>query len=185
MAVRSVDLRGVLIADLSKGRLRLRDERPVLALPLDALRGALDAGGTASVHALGASLGAVLASAALEALGDGPSEASPEDVAFAINTALARLGMGRLHFVRWGDALVACWSDAPASSGSLAALCAAALASCLRAMIGVDASACVLESEGATLEVLIADESVCAHARALETPTLASILPSLRPETVS
>lgn len=174
-----------MIADLSKGRLRLRDERPVLALPLDALRGALDAGGTASVHALGASLGAVLASAALETLGDGPGDASPEDVAFAINAALARLGMGRLRFVRWGDALVARWSDAPASSGSLAALCAAALASCLHTMIGVDASACVLDSESDALDVLIADESVCAHARALGTPTLSSILHTLRAEGAS
>ncbi|MBL8683302.1 MAG: hypothetical protein JNK05_29310 [Myxococcales bacterium] len=163
MAVRSVDLRGSLVADLSKGSLRSREDQALLAIPVDALGAALGEGGPAAVNALGNALGSALeapARAALETLDD----ASASDVAFAINAALARFGLGRVAFEQWGDALVARWESAPANTGPLAELCAAALARCLSALTETKAGAVVIES-GSSLRVLVADESVCQHVR--------------------
>jgi hypothetical protein len=186
MAVRPVDLRGALVADSAKGSLRTRDATPLLALPLEGLSAALSHGGPAAIRALADALGSALVPSAREALGDALGEASPEDVAYGINAALARFGLGRIEFERWGDALVARWHDAPATHGPLAELCALALARCVHALAGLDVSAAALGSDGA-LRVLLAHQTVCAHAieRAKDNASVAAILADLRSESVS
>lgn len=188
MSVRPVDLRGALVADLAKGSLRSRDERPLLAVPIEGLSLALSEGGPAATRALGGALGAALEGPAREVLGDAVESANPEDFVYAINAALARFGLGRVAFEQWGDALVALWSNAPANKGPLADLSAFALARCLKLLIGMDASAAVLTAEEpspSALRVLIAHESVCAHARSKPNLSVAEIVADLRAESVS
>lgn len=163
MAVRSVDLRGALVADLSKGSLRSREDQALLAIPVDALGAVLGEGGPGAVRALATAIGAALEAPAREALGT-LDDASAADVAYAINAALARFGLGRVAFEQWGDALVARWDSAPASKGPLAEVCASALARCLSALTDTQTSAVVIESDAA-LRVLLAHESVCEHVR--------------------
>jgi hypothetical protein len=186
MAVRSVDLRGALVADLSKGSLRSRDDRALLAIPVDALGAALGAGGPDAVRALGDALGAALEAPAREALAS-LDDASAADVAYAINAALARFGLGRVAFEQWGDALVARWDGAPANRGPLADLCALALARCLSALTASAATAVVVESEPA-FRVLIAAESVCEYVRTASSTgqsTMADVLGKLVAEASS
>ena len=186
MPVRPVDLRGAIVADLAKGSLRTRDNHPLLALPVEGLSLALTEGGPAATRALGDALGAALEGPAREALGQaGLDGASPEDFAYAINAALARFGLGRVAFEQWGDALVARWSEAPAVKGPLADLCAFALARCLKAIAAMDVSAAVVHGDHGTLRVLVAHESVCAHARSKPNASVAELVADLRAESAS
>jgi hypothetical protein len=181
MSVRPVDLRGALVADAAKGSLRSRDDRPLLAVPLDGLSHALTEGGPSAVRALGVALGAALEGPAREALSD-IDRASPGDFAYAINAGLARFGLGRVAFEQWGDALVVRWSDAPATKGALAELSAHALVQCLKALFGLDASAAVLASKGSALSLLVASEAVCAHVRSKPEASIADIVADLHAE---
>jgi hypothetical protein len=185
MSVRPVDLRGAIVADLAKGNLRSRDDRPLLALPVDGLSIALAEGGPAATRALGAALGAALEAPAREALSDGLDAASPQDVAYAVNAALARFGLGRVSFEQWGDALVARWHDAPSNVGPLAELSAFALARCLSSLLGADVSAAVIGHDERSLRVIVAHESVCAHVRSKPNASVAEIVADLRVESAS
>jgi hypothetical protein len=182
MPVRPVDLRGALIADCARGRLHDRDSTPLLAIPVAGLSSALAHGGGAVISALAGAVGESLVGPAREALGSSLEEHSPDDVAYGLNVALARAGLGRVDFERWGDALLARWHDAPAVTGPLAELCAGALAAFLTALTGLEIAAAAL-SEGDALRVLLSSPSACAHAIALtrEGLPLASVLADLQP----
>jgi hypothetical protein len=186
MHLRPVDLRGALIADCARGRLHDRESTSILALPAAGIASALSQGGPAAVRALSIAIGRSLVGPAREALGGSDTEAldarTPEEVAYGINAALARCGLGRVDFERWGDALVARWHDAPETQGPLAELCAGALATCIGALAAVDLDAVPLSDDGA-LRVLLSSPAACDHARSLSqrSPSLAAVLADLQP----
>jgi hypothetical protein len=163
VAIRQVDLRGALVADLPRGRIEGRDQRRLVAVPADWLeqlvthaRGAADTVGTALGAALEADARAIL---------EGAQEASPEDVAYALSVALATRGMGTVEFEQWGDALTLIWREPPGSGDALGEMFATTAARLVEAVSGQPISGAAVGREGSSLRVLLASREVCDLAR--------------------
>jgi hypothetical protein len=153
----------MLVADLPRGRIEGRDQRRLVAVPADWLEQVVGhARGAAET--VGAALGESLESEARAVL-DPMTEATPEDVAFALSVSLAARGMGTVHFEQWGDALAVVWSDPPGSGDALGDLFAATAAKLVSAVCGVDVSGVPVGREAGSIRVLLASSDVCAFAR--------------------
>lgn len=108
---------------LNGGAVRTREGRRVIVMPEDVagplVRLALDQGDQVLLSEIGAALGAEAAAT----LGEDLGERSPETVLGHAASVVALFGLGRLSLERWGDAVVASLSGAPALHGeALAAL---------------------------------------------------------------
>ncbi|MDP3275562.1 MAG: hypothetical protein Q8Q09_10235 [Deltaproteobacteria bacterium] len=176
MSVRPVDLRGALIADYPRGRLLSQHQQPLLALPASALEALLASSSETAHAALVHSLAPALEAAAREAL-DGPvRDCGPEDIAYAINAAFARYGLGHVLFERHGDLLAARLCDAPGAqpSSAVTTLVGKLVAALITALTATPVHAQVLAGEPEPC-VVLADPTVCALARTPSAHTLATL----------
>jgi hypothetical protein len=168
VAVRAADLRGAIIADLPRGRIETRDQRRLVALPVEWLERLVDdrASDPTVASALGDALAGVLERDARAVLGD-ERDPSPEDVGYALSIATAVHGLGVVDFERWGAALVVVWRDPPGRGAGWAAVIAAASAALVGKLSGLNVAGAALgdASRDGEVRVLLASEEVCVLAR--------------------
>lgn len=151
------------MADLPRGRIETRDQKRLVAIPAEWLE-QLVGHARAAADTMGVALGESLDSD-VHAVLDAWSEASPEDVAYALSAALASRGLGTVEFEHWGDVLSLVWRDPPGSGDAIAELFAATAARLVRGLTGIELSGAAVGREGTSLRVLLASSDVCDDAR--------------------
>jgi len=161
VAILPFDSRGVLVADLARGRIDLRGEGRVVALPAGWLERispqlAPDAG-----HALAEALEPSVRGALTDVGG-----ASPEEIAHALTVAFAMHGLGAVSLESWGDAAVIVWRDPPSTQPGFRVLAEATMAHLISRISDVGVSAAVIGHDATHLRLLLSSRAACDAARA-------------------
>lgn len=177
VAVRSVDFRGAIVADLPRGRIETRDRRRLVALPADWFITLLERASGDAVTALGAQLGQIL-EPDVRAVLDGETEPTPDDVAYALSAAMATRGLGTVSIERWGDALVLVWHDPPGKGPNWNEMAAEITASLVARITGLEVACAPIWDGTGDLRLLLSSRAVCemARERARQGETLPQIL---------
>lgn len=174
------DPEGYYAFNMTRGEVHTRSGDRVLVLSGDAvgplISTAVKHGDLTAVRALGRKVG----EQALDSLGSGAMDASPEAVATHAGGVLAMLGWGRLHLERWGKALVVRVTGAPELDGPHLGM-AALLGGMLSALGGRDIACVPVGNEGQFLVVAPSvAEQVWAWAK--ESPQIGAVVARLAPK---
>lgn len=140
------DVTGSVVLELPAGSVRLRGE-PVVLLPARVLESLLSAAPAPSRAEAGRELGYATGRTLAARLGgaDGVRNASMENVVTELATEVALLGLGLVHFERWGRALVIGLTGGPLAGQT--ELLAGLLGGALSGATGAQASALSLGGE--------------------------------------
>jgi hypothetical protein len=163
----STNLQGALIAKYATGRLENRESERLAVLPFASIAAIVSAAPAETQRVLTQAFARAFAQSAeqqvQQVLASPLADASAEQVAYAINIAFAKAGLGQIQFERWGQALTVRWTHPPGTQTTLADFSVYVLQFVLQNTALAEAHIATLSVDDHSLWLLIASAASCAR----------------------